>query len=93
MCGSMCIIIEGAPAPFTAFLAVVSKSAGFAVFMRFIWAFTSGGESWDMTLLGGSIITMNWPLLLSIAAALSTTAGATAPSSSSATATARRPAG
>ena len=35
-------VYEGAPTPFTAFLSVASKAAGFALFVRFLLAFGTG---------------------------------------------------
>ncbi len=69
-------VYEGAPTPFTAYLSVASKAAGFAVFVRFIAAFTTGeGPSF---VAFGSVpfdASFGWPTLIAAAAALSMTVG------------------
>ena len=67
-------VYQGAPVPFTAFLSVISKAAGFAVFIRFVWAFTNGG-SYELDLPGGAVIEMNWPILIGVVAAASMCVG------------------
>ena len=67
-------VYEGAPLPFTAFLSVISKAAGFAVLIRFLWPFTHGG-TWDLAVAGGSTISVDWPLILGVVAAFTMTVG------------------
>lgn len=59
-------VYEGAPIPITAFLSVASKSAGFALFIRFFY------EGFDSSELIRSI---DWPFLLAIISALTMTLG------------------
>lgn len=59
-------VYEGAPIPITAFLSVASKSAGFALFIRF---FYSGFGSSEL------IQTVDWTLMLAIVSALTMTVG------------------
>ncbi len=57
-------VYEGAPIPITAFLSVASKSAGFALFIRFFYSgLTSANESVD------------WSLMLAVVSALTMTVG------------------
>lgn len=63
-------VYQGAPVPFTAFLSVISKAAGFAVFMRFVWAFTAGGE-YQLDLPGGAVIGVDWPIVIGVVASAS----------------------
>ena len=68
-------VYQGAPVPFTAFLSVTSKAAGFAVFIRFLMAFRSdfgfsigsGDSAYD--------VGFGWSGLVAGAAALSMFAG------------------
>lgn len=66
-------VYEGAPTPVTAFFTVAPKAAGLAVTMRFLITLlttpTTGAEFW--TFVGN----VNWPLLVSIIAAMSMTLG------------------
>ncbi|MAE65297.1 MAG: NADH-quinone oxidoreductase subunit N [Phycisphaeraceae bacterium] len=65
-------VYEGAPVPFTAYLSVTSKAAGFAVFIRFLMAMgdvTVGGDD------GGYVASFGWQGLIGGAAAFSMTAG------------------
>lgn len=65
-------VYEGSPVPFTAYLSVTSKAAGFAVFIRFMMAFG------DMQIGEGETafsLDFGWQALVGGAAALSMTAG------------------
>ena len=59
-------VYEGAPIPITAFLAVASKSAGFALFIRFFY--TGFGST-------GLRQSVDWPFMLAIVSALTMTVG------------------
>lgn len=59
-------VYEGAPIPITAFLSVASKSAGFALFLRF---FYSGFQA------EGILQSVDWAFLLAIVSALTMTIG------------------
>ena len=59
-------VYEGAPIPITAFLSVASKSAGFALFIRFFY--TGFGAT-------GLMEAVDWPLMLAIVSALTMTVG------------------
>ena len=59
-------VYEGAPIPITAFLSVASKSAGFALFIRFFYT------GFGSTGLMGSV---DWPFMLAIVSALTMTVG------------------
>jgi NADH-quinone oxidoreductase subunit N len=65
-------VYEGAPTPFTAFLSVASKAAGFALFVRFLLGF---GPGYSATLGSGEQIKIDWPLLVMIASVASMTLG------------------
>lgn len=59
-------VYEGAPIPITAFLSVASKSAGFALFIRFFY--TGFGSTPLME-------TVDWTLMLAVVSALTMTVG------------------
>ena len=59
-------VYEGAPIPITAFLSVASKSAGFALFIRF---FYTGFSS------SGLMETVDWTFMLAVVSALTMTVG------------------
>ncbi len=59
-------VYEGAPIPITAFLSVASKSAGFALFIRFFY--TGFGTL-------GLMEAVDWPFMLAIVSALTMTVG------------------
>lgn len=60
-------IYEGAPTPVTAFLAVASKAAGFAVFVRlFITAFSTYASHWAWVVAGLAAVTMIFGNLVAI---------------------------
>lgn len=67
-------VYEGSPVPFTAYLSVTSKAAGFAVFIRFMMAF--GGEGLSIGEGEGAYsVSFGWQGLVAGAAALSMTVG------------------
>lgn len=59
-------VYEGAPIPITAFLSVASKSAGFALFIRFFYSGFSSSEV---------LQSVDWTLMLAIVSALTMTVG------------------
>ena len=59
-------VYEGAPIPITAFLSVASKSAGFALFIRFFYAGFGSTELMQA---------VDWPFMLAIVSALTMTVG------------------
>jgi NADH-quinone oxidoreductase subunit N len=59
-------VYEGAPIPITAFLSVASKSAGFALFIRFFYAGFGNAEL---------IQAVDWTFMLAIVSALTMTVG------------------
>lgn len=69
-------VYQGAAVPFTAYLSVTSKAAGFAVFIRFLMSF---GPDFRVTFedFGGVIASFEagWPEIVGAAAALSMTIG------------------
>ena len=67
-------VYEGSPMPFTAFLSVISKAAGFAVLIRLIVAFASGGN-YDLTMMEGATISMDWPNILGVIAIITMCVG------------------
>ena len=68
-------VYEGAPTPVTAYLAVTSKAAGFAIFLRFVAAI-GPGRSFTFAAAGGEqAITLDWPLVIGAIAALTMTFG------------------
>lgn len=67
-------VYEGSPVPFTAYLSVTSKAAGFAVFIRFMMGFGDG----DLHVGAGEdayTVTFGWHGLVAGAAVLSMTVG------------------
>ncbi len=68
-------VYEGAPTPVTAYLAVTSKAAGFAVFLRFVAA-VGPGQSFTFESAGVSeAVTLDWALVLGVIAALTMSFG------------------
>lgn len=72
-------VYEGAPTPFTAFLSVGPKAAGFALAIRFLYgglsasgAFGASGPSGDVAL---AVNELPWPALVGVLSALSMTVG------------------
>jgi NADH-quinone oxidoreductase subunit N len=65
-------VYEGAPTPFSAFLSVSSKAAGFALFVRFLLAF---GTDYGVTLGTGARVDVDWPILIMVASVASMTLG------------------
>lgn len=69
-------VYEGAPMPFTAFLSVVSKAAGFAILIRFIMAFGAAGpDGQGLTLASGTLVHLDWPQILAVLAMFTMTLG------------------
>ena len=67
-------VYQGASLPFTAFLSVVSKAAGFAVFIRFVAAFAPE-QAFALTQQDGATFAIAWPEILGIIAAITMTIG------------------
>ncbi len=66
-------VYEGAPTPFTAFLSVGPKAAGFALAVRiFFGAFSQNGASPDMATVLSDV---PWPQVIGVIAALTMTVG------------------
>lgn len=65
-------VYEGAPTPFTAFLSVGSKSAGFALIVRFFYQIFIQKNGGDTLVPIGSV---DWSLLLAIVSAFTMTLG------------------
>lgn len=69
-------VYEGAPMPFTAFLSVVSKAAGFAILIRFVVAFGApGADGQALTLASGKVLDLDWPQILAVLAMFTMTIG------------------
>ena len=69
-------VYEGAPTPFTAFLSVGPKAAGFALAVRFFWSALAGAPSSE----GPAVLTMGlsdlpWPAIVGVLAAATMTLG------------------
>jgi NADH-quinone oxidoreductase subunit N len=66
-------VYEGAPTPFTAFLSVGPKAAGFALAIRFFYAAMAGppGEGG----LSSSIVDIPWPAVIGVVAVITMTLG------------------
>jgi NADH-quinone oxidoreductase subunit N len=69
-------VYEGAPTPFTAFLSVGPKAAGFALAVRFFWSALAGAPSGQ----GPAVLTMGlsdlpWPAIIGVLAAVTMTLG------------------
>jgi len=67
-------VYEGAPTPITAFLSVTSKAAGFAMFIRFLFAVNPFFGEGFLPAIGDSI-QINWVSLLALISALTMTFG------------------
>lgn len=71
-------VYEGAPTPFTAFLSVGPKAAGFAVALRFFYgAFAAqpGTPLFDAQGLGAAVAGIPWPAVIGVVAAITMTLG------------------
>jgi NADH-quinone oxidoreductase subunit N len=69
-------VYEGAPTPFTAFLSVGPKAAGFALAVRFFWSALAGAPSGE----GPAVLTVGlsdlpWPAIIGVLAAVTMTLG------------------
>jgi NADH-quinone oxidoreductase subunit N len=67
-------VYEGSPMPFTAFLSVISKAAGFAVLIRLVAGFAAN-EGYTLNPLEGEGIAMDWPNILGVVAVLTMCVG------------------
>jgi NADH-quinone oxidoreductase subunit N len=65
-------VYEGAPTPFTAFLSVGPKAAGFAVMIRFFYAGLAGPE---VAGLAGAVAGIPWPAVIGVISAITMTLG------------------
>ncbi len=63
---------EGAPTPFTAFLSVAPKAAGFAILLRFTWGLFAQHGSLESTAASSDI---PWMLIIGLISALTMTLG------------------
>ena len=69
-------VYEGAPTPFTAFLSVGPKAAGFALAVRFFWSALAGSPSGDGTgALVVGLTDLPWPAIIGVLAAITMTLG------------------
>ena len=66
-------VYEGAPTPFTAFLSVGPKTAGFALALRFFWSALAGSPSGPDLTTGLS--DLPWPAIIGVLAACTMTLG------------------
>lgn len=67
-------VYQGASLPFTAFLSVISKAAGFAILVRFVGAFVGAGH-WNVRVVGGESVHLAWPQILAVASAITMSVG------------------
>ncbi len=67
-------VYEGSPMPFTAFLSVISKAAGFAVLIRLVAGFATG-NGYALSLPGGESISLDWPNILGVVAVITMCVG------------------
>jgi NADH-quinone oxidoreductase subunit N len=69
-------VYEGAPTPFTAFLSVGPKAAGFALAIRFFWSALAGSPSGEEpAVLTTGLSDLPWPAILGVLAAVTMTLG------------------
>jgi NADH-quinone oxidoreductase subunit N len=69
-------VYEGAPTPFTAFLSVGPKAAGFALAIRFFWSALAGSPSDEgPAVLTTGLSDLPWPAILGVLAAVTMTLG------------------
>jgi len=67
-------VYEGAPTPFTAFLSVGPKAAGFAVALRLFYGALSGPSAVTPG-LGEAVVGLPWPAIIGVMAAVTMTLG------------------
>jgi NADH-quinone oxidoreductase subunit N len=65
-------VYEGAPTPFTAFLSVGSKAAGFVIIMRFFFQIFGAGDGRNFEILGDIL---DWPMVIAVLSACTMTYG------------------
>jgi NADH-quinone oxidoreductase subunit N len=68
-------VYEGAPTPFTAFLSVGPKAAGFALALRFFWGGLAGSPTTDPGVLTTGLASVPWPAIIGILSAITMTLG------------------
>jgi NADH-quinone oxidoreductase subunit N len=68
-------VYEGAPTPFTAFLSVGPKAAGFALAVRFFWAGLTGEPSSGAPHLQTGLPDLPWPAIIGVLSAVTMTLG------------------
>ena len=68
-------VYEGSPTPFTAFLSVGPKAAGFALALRFFWAGLTGAPSGDAHHLVTGLADLPWPAIVGVLSAVTMTLG------------------
>jgi NADH-quinone oxidoreductase subunit N len=69
-------VYEGAPTPFTAFLSVGPKVAGFALALRFFWSALAGAPLGDGTgAPSAGLSDLPWPAIIGVLAAVTMTLG------------------
>ena len=66
-------VYEGAPTPFTAFLSVGPKAAGFALALRFFWGALAGPAAADG--FAEAVAGIPWPAVIGVLAAVTMTLG------------------
>ena len=68
-------VYEGAPTPFTAFLSVGPKAAGFALALRFFHSALSGPPGTDPAGFASALAGIPWPAVIGVVAAVTMTLG------------------
>jgi NADH-quinone oxidoreductase subunit N len=69
-------VYEGAPTPFTAFLSVGPKAAGFALAVRFFWSALAGSPSGEgPAVLTTGLSDLPWPAIIGVLSAVTMTLG------------------
>jgi len=69
-------VYEGAPTPFTAFLSVGPKAAGFALAIRFFWSALAGAPlGTDQGAVTDGLAGLPWPAIIGVLAAVTMTLG------------------
>jgi NADH-quinone oxidoreductase subunit N len=68
-------VYEGSPTPFTAFLSVGPKAAGFALAVRFFWMGLTGAPTGDTHQLTTGLADLPWPAIVGVLSAVTMTLG------------------
>jgi len=68
-------VYEGAPTPFTAFLSVGPKAAGFALAVRLLWGSLAGAPAGGSAMLSGGLSDLPWPAIIGVLSAVTMTLG------------------